>query len=348
MRKIGAPGGRSGREEIIPPLKNISAVKKMAYPVACSNQVDRRDREIASGDGGSSQIVRKNTDHHRHGNGDNGMRKSRNVKLGMISSIPCSVYYSALKILTFVMICFPLQSVATETHEPFKWTLSRWENHDTHYNLQTVITPGAPSFKAGVCNMTKNPSCGWLLNLTSFYMCPASNLGRSYCNLPRHYYCGYWGCETIASAWAPGGGSDKYLRVGYGPAGCVKPQEWPWTGKDLLGNCTFIYLNVIHPNDPGWLLGKTWGIRHWIEGHDLGNLIIIKKEPIPYDPAPIGPNKVISDIKTKTINYTETEVITNNQPSSHDHQEAENDHLATECDCAEETRELRKGIKTVS
>uniref|UniRef100_A0A674GBQ9 Envelope glycoprotein n=1 Tax=Taeniopygia guttata TaxID=59729 RepID=A0A674GBQ9_TAEGU len=154
--------------------------------------------------------------------------------------------------------------------------------------------------------------CGQLLNLTSFYMCPASNPGKQYCNYPRHYYCAYWGCETIASAWAPGGGLDKYLKVGHGPAGCKRPQEWPWTGKNLLGNCTFLYLNVTQPSDSGWLIGKTWGVRHWIEGHDPGNLIQIKKEVAPHDPSPIGPNPVISN-DLKESNKTRDNVVKSNK-----------------------------------
>uniref|UniRef100_A0A8D0EQB9 Envelope glycoprotein n=1 Tax=Strix occidentalis caurina TaxID=311401 RepID=A0A8D0EQB9_STROC len=148
-----------------------------------------------------------------------------------------------------------------ETHQPFKWSLTRLDGKI----LRTSIVPGAPSFIVGLCDLTGIDHCGKILNLTGFYMCPSSNRGKPYCNYPGHYFCAYWGCETI------------YLKVGFGP-----------------------------PEDPGWILGRTWGIRHWEPGADRGNLITIKKEIAPNEtPEPIGPNLAIStmNVKNNTTNY---------------------------------------------
>lgn len=203
-------------------------------------------------------------------------------------------YHLALCLILILCHC-----CVSGSHEPFKWTLSRWETHDTLYELQSVTSSQAPSFIAGICNMTRAPSCGQLLNITSFYMCPASNPGKSYCNWPGHYYCAYWGCETTAFGFPPGGGPDRYLKVDYGPFGCKKPADWipgcMGTREHCWGNCTYFYFNVTQPDDAGWLLGRTWGIRHWQEGTDMGSLIHIKKERIPHSGSPVGPNPVIAE-----------------------------------------------------
>ena len=60
------------------------------------------------------------------------------------------------------------------------------------------------------------------------------------------------------------------------------------------GTCDKIYINVTHPEDAGWLIGKTWGARLWESGTDRGGHFLIKKEPIPHDPLPVGPNLVLN------------------------------------------------------
>uniref|UniRef100_A0A8C5U1K3 Envelope glycoprotein n=1 Tax=Malurus cyaneus samueli TaxID=2593467 RepID=A0A8C5U1K3_9PASS len=156
-------------------------------------------------------------------------------------------------------------------------------------NPQTKIVPGSPNFTAYLCDLVPVKPC---LNLISFYFCPSSNPGRGYCNYPNSYYCAYWGCETVASSWEPGAGRDKYITVGWGPFGCT-----PAHGI-ARGTCHWIYINVTLPDDRGWLLGKTWGMRYLEPGTDRGGLIVIKKEPIPNDPQPIGPNRVIANAVT--------------------------------------------------
>ena len=200
-----------------------------------------------------------------------------------------------------------------ETHQPFKWSLTRLDGKI----LRTSTVPGAPSFIVGLCDLTGIDHCGKILNLTGFYMCPSSNRGKPYCNYPGHYFCAYWGCETIASDWAPGGGPDQYLKVGFGPAGCTPPWKGPSGEMLSKGTCSYIYINITKPEDPGWILGRTWGIRHWEPGTDRGNLITIKKEiALNETPEPIGPNLAISiiDVKNNTTdnqeNYTQPTNLT--------------------------------------
>lgn len=173
------------------------------------------------------------------------------------------------------------------THQPFKWSLIRWSDQKI---LQSVSVAGSPAFQVYLCDLVPTYPC---LKKLGFYMCPASNPGKSYCYWPGHYYCAYWGCETIAYGFTPGGGSDKYLRVGWGPGGCQPPEIGSDTGISHPGNCEYLYLNVTQPHDGGWLIGRTWGLRYWETGTDRGGLIVIKKEPLPSDYQVVGPNSVI-------------------------------------------------------
>ena len=127
-------------------------------------------------------------------------------------------------------------------------------------------------------------------------MCPSSNPGKGYCNSPNQYYCSYWGCETIAPSWIPGDGIDKYLKVQWGPYGCIPPQGW-----EGRGNCKYLFLNVTQPTDRGWIIRRTWGIRYWEPGTDKGGTIFIKKEKVEDPPQEVGPNRIISGPKIKTL-----------------------------------------------
>ncbi|XP_051464797.1 uncharacterized protein LOC127380209 [Apus apus] len=210
---------------------------------------------------------------------------------------------------TLILILLNLVSVHGYSHQPFKWTLSRWEDHHV---IQTVTSPGAPTFKTHLCELAPIKPC---LNLMGHYLCPSSNPGRTYCNAPNQYYCAYWGCETIASNWNPGAGPDRYLTVKWGSEGCRPPHRDRSGGIISPGNCTHLELTIQQPLDEGWLLGRTWGIRYWEPGTDRGGLIYIKKEIVPNDPDLVGPNEVlageISLSSDKGIrNGTDTETTT--------------------------------------
>uniref|UniRef100_A0A674HQ88 Envelope glycoprotein n=1 Tax=Taeniopygia guttata TaxID=59729 RepID=A0A674HQ88_TAEGU len=161
-------------------------------------------------------------------------------------------------------------------HEPFKWELISWEGTRT---IATFSNTGPPEFIVKLCDLVpihceKGPP---------FYICPAS--GPSYRNYPGHYYCGYWGCETIASDWsvkAP----DKYIKATWTPNGCV-------------------------PEQTGWLVGLTWGIR--VYGgipKDGGGHFLIRKVKIPHDSLPVGPNKVLNSPISPTKKIVPASVTT--------------------------------------
>uniref|UniRef100_A0A8C3J7Y7 Uncharacterized protein n=1 Tax=Calidris pygmaea TaxID=425635 RepID=A0A8C3J7Y7_9CHAR len=139
----------------------------------------------------------------------------------------------------------------------------------------------------------------WLLMGNAFYLCPSSNPGKSYCNLPNHYYCAYWGCETIASNWDVAI-KDRFLNIIWGPRGCNPPAP-SWDGHidgPHLGNCKHVILEILQPNDHGWLLGRTWGMRYWESGTDGGGLILIQKREVKM-PQAVGPNRVLTKPKVK-------------------------------------------------
>lgn len=168
----------------------------------------------------------------------------------------------------------------------------------------SVITPGAPGFMVTLCQLVPISPC---LDKMGYYLCPSSSPGRSHCNYPGHYYCAYWGCENIASDWSPGGGTDQFLTVRWGPYGCQLPSLDGSGGTVELGNCSFLYINITKPDDPGWVIGKTWEIRYREPGADRGGIIMIKKESAPSSPEPVGPNHVISGVlESGEVNITAT------------------------------------------
>uniref|UniRef100_A0A663EKC9 Integrase catalytic domain-containing protein n=1 Tax=Aquila chrysaetos chrysaetos TaxID=223781 RepID=A0A663EKC9_AQUCH len=229
------------------------------------------------------------------GRGYAAVRKDGKVKWCPLKSIkPDLQNKGGLRCLCVILILelVTVRQVGSEhdPHQPFKWSLLRFEDQQI---IATQITPGAPSFSASLCQLVPRDRCWEYLG---FYMCPSSNPGKGYCNSPNQYYCGYWGCETIAPAWIPGSGRDKYLKVQWGPYGCTPPQ-----GFKGRGNCQYLFLNVTKPLEDSWLLGRVWGIRYTEPGTDKGGLILIKKEVAPNDPLPVGPNQALVNDAVLTI-----------------------------------------------
>lgn len=100
--------------------------------------------------------------------------------------------------------------------------------------IQNQITSRSPSFNPQLCELPPIEPC---LDRNGFYMCPASNPGKGYCNYPGEYFCGHWGCETIASDWSVAG--DKFLKVSWGPYG-YKPLQKDSSGKIVNSeNCHY-------------------------------------------------------------------------------------------------------------
>ena len=305
------------------PLKNTPAAEKMAHPVARSNRVDGRGRgvkrwgrETKSPKNGivpkcwmsclnvspNSQAKSSTSpgDYSRYPNSDGNNTSYTPPQISnSLNTIGQKYTPQSRRILVFLLLLlYPGNSQGEHgyAHQPYKWTLSRWEDQQ---NIQTINTPGAPSFTPALCQLVPIKPC---LNLKGFYFCPSSNPGKGYCNHPNTYYCAYWGCETVASDWSPGGGKDRHITVGWGPFGCTPPKRDSSGGTVLPGDCGYIYINISNPSDPGWIVGKTWGMRYWEPGTDRGGLILIRKEVLPNDPIGVGPNSVLTgEVETEKL-----------------------------------------------
>uniref|UniRef100_A0A8D0FNG3 Envelope glycoprotein n=1 Tax=Strix occidentalis caurina TaxID=311401 RepID=A0A8D0FNG3_STROC len=158
-------------------------------------------------------------------------------------------------LLRYVIVfwfCYPVHTAASNVHQPHKWSLIQMEASQL---VNSTITAGSPSFKVHLSSLIRageGDTWKWQAQYKAFYICPASNPGKGYCNYPGHYYCAYWGCETWASDWT--GSGEAYLVVGWGPPGCKKPQPHhygcgdedgvPWSSCNIEGWCSYIYLNV--------------------------------------------------------------------------------------------------------
>lgn len=123
--------------------------------------------------------------------------------------------------------------------------------------MATNITSSAPQFQLHPCDLF-GPS---FLSCTStppdLYFCPEHD-----CKDPEEFYCPRWGCESLTT---PGMGSkqtDAYLSLTY-----------------LAGNSRPLLFTIASPEDPGWFTGKTWGVRQYKWGPDVGTVFSIQKIP---------------------------------------------------------------------
>ena len=97
---------------------------------------------------------------------------------------------------TIILVCTSvlLPGVqASNPHEPMIWELFNIQQPDRP--LQTCTNQTSVNFTIPMDDLIMGSGRG----CSEVYVCPASNRGRNWCNLPNHYFCGYWGCETWAS-----------------------------------------------------------------------------------------------------------------------------------------------------
>lgn len=170
---------------------------------------------------------------------------------------------------TFSMLV--LSTMAGNPHEPMVWKVYNMEKEQP---VQNTTTPGKINFTVPLTRLIEGGRRDKADICRGFYICPASNPGKGYCNLPGHYFCGYWGCETWASDWTTG--EDKYLSLAWSPEGCKRPtigrDGHVYGHCDELGYCKNISIIIKNPNDDMWLVGKLWGIRFWDTGPDRGSI----------------------------------------------------------------------------
>uniref|UniRef100_A0A8B9EFT2 Integrase catalytic domain-containing protein n=1 Tax=Anser cygnoides TaxID=8845 RepID=A0A8B9EFT2_ANSCY len=139
-----------------------------------------------------------------------------------------------------------------------------WEYHTPwHPQSSGKVERMNGEIKKQLTKLTLETKTSWIkclpLALLNIRTKPRTDLGISpFEMLYAQYYCAYWGCETIASAWNPGAGKDKYLTA-------------------------------------GWILGRTWGVRYYEHGADRGGFILIKKNRPPETPQLIGSNRGLGD-----------------------------------------------------
>lgn len=218
--------------------------------------------------------------------------------------------------LVFLLLTTLLISVnQTADMTPYHWELRRVGDGHVVTN-RTWLLSESHSFKTTLCALVPISPCK---NAIGFYMCPAK--GASYCNHPDHYYCAYWGCETVAPLWLSEGGKDSDLKVIY-PPNCYPAQKNTWQdntpveGKPM---CEHILINISNPRDSKWDFGKTWGLRYYEEGTDRGGFFVIQRYPAqPEGLHPLGPaaptdSKTLSKEKghNSTIwNYSPTRLYT--------------------------------------
>uniref|UniRef100_U3KMW6 Uncharacterized protein n=1 Tax=Oryctolagus cuniculus TaxID=9986 RepID=U3KMW6_RABIT len=193
----------------------------------------------------------------------------------------------------------------TTSQGDYRWVLSR-PGEVVKAQTGALGDPAASSFTTTLCDLV--PVC----DLTSagadsvpFYVCPDE--GPSYCNNSAQYYCPYWGCETIAPLWIEGAGKDPDIKMEYYPPGCVPPRPygtWRAVGSGRLSNyrvqpsklCKQVQINVTTPNNTNWNYGKSWGLRYYQDGTDLGGIFSIQRFPVEALSA-AGPNKVLAPPK---------------------------------------------------
>ncbi|XP_028379375.1 endogenous retrovirus group S71 member 1 Env polyprotein-like [Phyllostomus discolor] len=128
-----------------------------------------------------------------------------------------------------------------------------------------------PSLPFSPCdNAIKN----YALRYAQHYGCPEPPPKQSPpCGGFKDYYCKQWGCETLANGWVPGGGTDKHVTLFHdfskGP-----------NNRDCLANkCNPVTITILHPGDPEWIKGRTWGVRLYVSGDDPGTFFTVRKLP---------------------------------------------------------------------
>lgn len=213
---------------------------------------------------------------------------------------------------------FLLQAIAliavvqgNEHHQPFKWILGRWDDSRI---IRTNETVGAPVFNVTNCDLlnstvgyggsTRSRECdpgrqySWgATNLKTTYWCPSSNPGKGYCNSPGHYYCAYWGCETLTTGGWSVDNPDKFLRVAWLPENCQQTTYSYDGGINRAGTCRSLRLTILQPQDSRWVMGQTWGVRFWEPGANRGVLLFIRKEVIlSSDGQQVRPNLVLNGL----------------------------------------------------
>ena len=180
-------------------------------------------------------------------------------------------------------------------HQLFKWVL---RDPISSRVIKENITAGTPTFTFTVNDLF--PGLGKYRSKVPWgtYWCPSSNSGKSSCNYPGYYLCGYWGCEAIVTSdrWKPER-EDEFLCIMWGPDRCDPPTFGP-SGYYLQSSikkrtCTHLNVRIQNPADMGWAVGRMWSVFIHSDNTDPGVVIQIIRIVL-QAPQAIGPNPVLN------------------------------------------------------
>nr|AYN72242.1 envelope protein [Crocuta crocuta]AYN72243.1 envelope protein [Crocuta crocuta]AYN72244.1 envelope protein [Crocuta crocuta] len=113
------------------------------------------------------------------------------------------------------------------------------------------------------------------LRQQTFYVCPGTG-NFDTCGGIEHFFCGSWGCETIAP-WVKQPSNDLITLVR------ASNQTSPSNRNPISIQLT------PRGKTENWSVVKVWGIRLWLTGHDIGFLFSIQKQLVLPPPVAMGP-----------------------------------------------------------
>lgn len=146
------------------------------------------------------------------------------------------------------------------------------------YGVQTFISQATWHWTPGV-RMVGCGQPGIEANLyqTGWYVCPAE--ASPDCGGAEDYYCGRWGCETIAP-WTTRDTELEITRV-----------NSPGKGGRTRGGKIQIKVKTWQAvQNSQWGRGKTWGLRLYVSGTDPGVLFTIQWGALQGPSTGVGPN----------------------------------------------------------
>lgn len=186
--------------------------------------------------------------------------------------------------------------------------LNSWDIPNRSYDqLSTYMTPRPPGWGMPGC---ATPTARCRLGQHDFYACPKEGRDRSQekkCGGYETYFCSSWGCETTGDAYWKPSSSKEFITIlknftshGKSPSDCYRPPESYYRGgKSLPLQIQFTERGKKHLAP--WLTGRTWGLRWFMTGGDLGIILKIRLSQTPIMMSPTGPNPVLGDQRAPSV-----------------------------------------------
>uniref|UniRef100_A0A8C8U4B4 Endogenous retrovirus group FC1 Env polyprotein n=1 Tax=Peromyscus maniculatus bairdii TaxID=230844 RepID=A0A8C8U4B4_PERMB len=196
------------------------------------------------------------------------------------------------------VILFTIPMTRTSPHAVKKLT---WQDiSQTGETAEHTLVGPAPKPAFGT-PPTRGPGCATiaarcLLSLYDFYVCPKDGRSRALaarCGGYEEFFCKAWSCETTGAAyWKPSSSWDLItVSRGYvkrGQCHATQKELQPQYGKSLPLNISFTPKGK---DFIGWPAGRTWGLRWYLDGWDLGVTFKIQLKIENTHAIPIGPSR---------------------------------------------------------